>query len=72
MVIGMEMKQRELEARLIAIEYALENIVKCLSAPGALDREKVIRLLREATKDARAAASNSGVPTALDELSRRL
>ncbi|WP_336492540.1 hypothetical protein [Methylobacterium nigriterrae] len=68
----METKQRELEARIVAIEYALQVIVNCLSDRESLDREKLLRLLRTASEEPRAGASNPSVPAALGALAERL
>ena len=72
MEMGMETKQRELEARIVAIEYTLQVIVKCLSDRQSLDRGKVLRLLRTAAEEPGAGASNSAVPAALVGLAERL
>jgi hypothetical protein len=68
----MEMKQRELEARIIAIEHALQLVVNCLSDRSSLDREKLVRLLGVAAEEPSARVSNSGVPKALRALAERL
>jgi len=68
----METKQRELEARIVAIEYALQVIVNCLSDRESLDREKLLRLLRTAAEEPKAGASNPSVPAALSALAERL
>ena len=68
----MEMKQRELEARIVAIEHTLQLIVNCLSDRESLDRGKLVNLLGTAADEAKANASNSGVPTALRRLAERL
>jgi hypothetical protein len=72
MEAGMETKQRELEARIVAIEYTLQVIVNCLSDRQSLDRGKVLRLLRTAAEEPEARASNSAVPAALVGLAERL
>ena len=56
----MEAKQRELEARIVAIEYTLQVIINCLSDRQSLDREKVLRLLRTAAAEPGASASPCG------------
>ncbi|AWN43317.1 hypothetical protein [Methylobacterium durans] len=68
----METKQRELEARIIAIEYSLQVIVNCLSDRDSLDRGKLLRLLRSAAEEPNAGASNPSVPAALVGLAERL
>ncbi|GEP06545.1 hypothetical protein [Methylobacterium oxalidis] len=68
----METKQRELEARIIAIEYSLQVIVNCLSDRDSLDRGKLLRLLRSAAEEPAAGASNASVPAALVGLAERL
>ena len=72
MEMGMETKQQELEARIVAIEYALQVIVNCLSDRQSLDREKVLRLLRTAAETPDAGASNCAIPAALVGLAERL
>jgi hypothetical protein len=72
METGMEAKQRELEARIVAIEYTLQVIINCLSDRQSLDREKVLRLLRTAAAEPGAGASNPAVPAALKGLAERL
>ena len=68
----MEVKQQELEARIVAIEHALQLIVNCLSDRQSLDRGKLIRLLGSAADEAKDQASNMDVPTALRSLAERL
>ena len=72
MVPGMEMKQQELEARIVAIEHTLQLIVNCLSDRQSLDRGKLVNLLGAAADEAKGSASNSGVPTALRRLAESL
>ena len=72
MVLGMETKQRELEARIVAIEHALQLIVNCLSDRESLDRGKLVRLLGSAADEAKGGASNSNVPAALRRLAEQL
>ena len=72
MVTGMETKQRELEARIVAIEHALQLIVNCLSDRQSLDRGKLVNLLGSAADEAKGNAENAGVPTALRRLAERL
>jgi hypothetical protein len=68
----METKQQELEARIVAIEYALQVVVNCLSDRASLDRAKLLRLLHAAAAESNANASNSSVPAALTSLANRL
>lgn len=69
---GMETKQQELEARIVAIEYALQVVVNCLSDRESLDRAKLLRLLHTAAAEPNASASNASVPAALRSLVDRL
>jgi hypothetical protein len=68
----METKQRELEARIVAIEHALQLIVNCLADRESLDRGKLVNLLGAAADEAKGNASNTGVPTALRKLAEQL
>ncbi|AWN40275.1 hypothetical protein [Methylobacterium durans] len=68
----MEMKQRELEARIVAIEHALQVIVNCLSDRQSLDRGKLVYLLGAAADEPNAGLSNAGVPRALRRLAESL
>ncbi|MDR7040267.1 hypothetical protein J2X36_005049 [Methylobacterium sp. BE186] len=68
---AIELKQQELEARISALEYALQVLINGLTDRDSLDRERVIRLLEAAAKGPDAAASNPGVPAARIELSER-
>ena len=68
----MEVKQRDLEARIVAIEYTLQMIVNCLSDRQSLDRGKLVNLLGAAAEESKADQSNSGVPKALRRLAEIL
>ncbi len=68
----MEVKQQELEARIVAIEHTLQLIVNCLSDRQSLDRAKLVRLLGNAADEAKGHASNAGVPNALRKLAEQL
>ncbi|KAB1068485.1 hypothetical protein [Methylobacterium planeticum] len=68
----MEMKQQELEARIVAIEHTLQLIVNCLSDRQSLDRAKLVRLLGSAADEAKGHASNASVPSALRKLAEQL
>jgi hypothetical protein len=68
----METKQQELEARIVAIEYALKVVVNCLSDRESLDRAKLLRLLHTAAMDPNANASNASIPAALMNLADQL
>jgi len=68
----MEAKQQELEARIVAIEYALQVVVNCLSDREALDRAKLLRLLQAAAAEPNANVSNPNVPAALRNLADQL
>jgi hypothetical protein len=72
MELGMEAKQQELEARIVAIEHTLQLIVNCLSDRQSLDRGKLIRLLQDAADEAKGHASNTGVPSALRKIAEQL
>ncbi|GEP07890.1 hypothetical protein [Methylobacterium oxalidis] len=68
----MEAHTYDLEARIVAIEYALQVIVNCLSDRDALDREKLIRLLGGAAEEAKTTAAIRSVSTALQALAEQL
>ena len=68
----MEVKQRDLEARIVAIEYTLQMIVNCLSDRQSLDRGKLVNLLGAAAEEPKAGQSNSDVPKALRRLAEIL
>ncbi|GJE41315.1 hypothetical protein [Methylobacterium soli] len=68
----MEVKQQELEARIVAIEHTLQVIVNCLSDRQSLDRGKLVNLLGAAADEAKGNASNAGIPAALRRLAEQL
>lgn len=72
METGMDAKQQELEARIVAIEYTLQVIVNCLSDRQSMDRQKVLRLLRTAAETPEAGGSNPAIPAALIALAEHL
>jgi hypothetical protein len=72
METGMDAKQQELEARIVAIEYTLKVIVNCLSDRQSMDRQKVLRLLRTAAEAPEAGESNPAIPVALNSLAEHL
>ncbi|GJE29160.1 hypothetical protein [Methylobacterium organophilum] len=65
-------KQGDLEARIVAIEYALQVLIDCLGDRNAVDPAKIARLLTTAAGDPQAASSNIAVPRALNALAERI
>ncbi|AWN42769.1 hypothetical protein DK389_22525 [Methylobacterium durans] len=66
------MKPRDLEARIVAIERALQVIVNGLSDREALDRGKLVYLLVTAADEPNVGRSNGGIPKALRRLADSL
>lgn len=65
-------RQEELEARIVALEYALEVLVNCLTDANAIRPAKIAHLLEEAASQAKAATCGRSVPAALKHLSVKL
>jgi hypothetical protein len=68
----MDARQEELEARIVALEYALEVLVNCLTDTNAIRPTKIAHLLEEAASQARSVACGRNVPAALKQLAAKL
>ncbi|NEU14885.1 hypothetical protein G3T14_22780 [Methylobacterium sp. BTF04] len=67
------MDDREhLEARIIALEYALEVLTDCLSDRNLIDPAKIARLFQTAADAPEAGRANPSVPRALTNFAKRL
>lgn len=65
--------ERELlEARIVALEYALEVLTDCLSDQKLVDPAKIARLFQNAADDPEAGRANPAIPRALTNLAKRL
>ncbi|MGU3540098.1 hypothetical protein [Methylobacterium sp. A54F] len=65
-------KQAELEARIIALEYALEVLVNCLTDARAIRPTKIANLLTAAAPEAQSACGSPEVAAALKQLALKL
>ncbi|MGV7034754.1 hypothetical protein [Methylobacterium symbioticum] len=65
-------RQDALEARIVALEYALEVLVDCLTDTTAIRPGKIANLLTEAVGDAKLRPCSPEVPTALKQLAAKL
>ncbi len=65
-------RQAELEARIVALEYALEVLVDSLTDTTAIRPAKIAELLTEAASQARSGSCSEGVPAALKRLATKL
>lgn len=65
-------RQDALEARIVALEYALEVLVNCLTDTTTLRPGKIANLLTEAAAQAKTGPCSQGVPAALQQLAAKL
>ena len=65
-------REEALEARIVALEYALEVLVNCLTDTTTIRPTKIANLLTEAAGQATAAPCSQGVPAALKQLAAKL
>lgn len=65
-------RQDALEARIVALEYALEVLVTCLTDTAAVRPGKVANMLTEAASQAKGSPCSQGVPAALKQLAVKL
>ncbi|MGU3537420.1 hypothetical protein [Methylobacterium sp. A54F] len=68
----MSARQAELEARIVALEYALEVLVDCLTDARAIQPAKIANLLTAAAPEARTACDDGTVAQALKQLALKL
>lgn len=68
----MQADDKNLEARIVALEYLINVLMDCMIDKDLIDGLKVSRLLSNAASDPESARSNKEVPRCLIELSKRI